>query len=233
MPFLFSRPASSPAGSLLPASLKCSPVCRAWDVRAAVMMAWRVSLPGCLFMAKLLMSSRRYRLVGVVSSGGTGSGPYSSIVSVLAICRLVLVLVVPSRRRGSYLWLLASMSCPSCLILFACYHYLVSSCFSFLISSGVSSCLPYLRCVFLVYFSPRSREACDCLICSRARLVSASRCPVSSCVSGGGGSSCAACLTCPDGVLLISSYRFVGRDGERSALMRLRNLFRGIFMNWE
>lgn len=55
-------------GSLLPASLKCSPVRRAWDVRAAAMMAWRVSLPGCLFMAKLLMSSRRYRLVGIVSS---------------------------------------------------------------------------------------------------------------------------------------------------------------------
>lgn len=29
------------------------------------------------------------------------------------------------------------------------------------------------------------------------------------------------------------SYRLVGRDGERGVLMRLRNLFRGIFMNWE
>lgn len=43
------------------------------------------------------------------------------------------------------------MSCPSCLILFACYHYLVSSCFSFPISEGVSlwSCPRY---VFLVFF---------------------------------------------------------------------------------
>lgn len=140
---------------------------------------------------------------------------------------------VPSRRRGSYPWRLASMSCPSCLILFACYHYLVSPCVSFLISSGVSLRSSCLRCVFLVSFSSRSPVACACSICPRARLVPASRRPVSSCVSGGGGSSCAACLTCPDGVLLISSYRLVRRDGERSALMRLRNLFRGIFMNWE
>lgn len=168
-------------------------------------------------MVKLLMPSRRSRLVWrgverIVFVPG----------SVLAICRLVLVLVlvlvVPSRRRGSYSWRLASMSCPSCL-LSAFYHY----------SSRLAS-----------RFSSRraSRHACLtsdvfflCLFVSL--LVSSSRCPVSPCVSGGGGSSCAACLTCPDGVLLISSYRFVGRDGERSALMRLRNLFHGIFMNWE
>ena len=166
-------------GSLLPASLKCSPVRLAWDVRAVAMMAWRVSLPGCLFMAKLLMSSRRYRLVGPVSSGGARSGPYSSPGSVLAICRLVLVLVlvVPSRRRGSYPWRLASMSRPSCLILFACYHYIVSSCFSFLISSCVSSCLPCPRCVFLVFFSSFAGVMCLLYLfpCPSRSVVSSSR----------------------------------------------------------
>lgn len=122
------------------------------------------------------------------------------------------------------------MSCPSCLILFACYHYLVSSCFSFLISSCVSLRSSCLRCVFLVSFSSRSPVACACSICPRARLVPASRRPVSSCVSGGGGSSCAACLTCPDGVLLISSYRLVRRDGERDEATRFRSLFHDIFM---
>ena len=60
--FPFALP--NPVGSLLLADLKCSPVRRACDVRAAAMMAWWVSLPGCLFMAKLLMLPRRCRLVG-------------------------------------------------------------------------------------------------------------------------------------------------------------------------
>lgn len=177
------------------------------------MIAWLISSLTCLLVVDLTVPSPRCRLVW--------RGEERAVFipgSVLAICRLVLVLVVPSRRRGSYPLRLASMSCPSCLILFACYHYLVSSCVSFLISSGVSLRSSCLRCVFLVYFSPRSREACDCLICSRARLVSSSRHPVSSCVSGGGGSSCVACLICPDGVL---SYRpIVSSDGTGSGAVR-------------
>lgn len=34
-------------------------------------------------------------------------------------------------------------------------------------------------------------------------------------------------------VPIASSNRLVGRDGERGVLMRFRNLFHGIFMNWE
>ena len=185
-------------GSLLPASLKCSPVRRAWDVRAAAMMAWRVSLPGCLFMAKLLMSSRRYRLVGPVSSGGARSGAYSSPVPSwrFAPC---------SSRPASRFSSRRASRCdrPAFDVFFLCLFH------------------PVLRWHALARFVPVPVSSVS------------SRRPVSSCVSGGGGSSCAACLTCPDGILLISSYRFVGRDGERSALMRLRNLFRGIFMNWE
>lgn len=48
---------------------------------------------------------------------------------------------------------------------------LVSSCVSFLISSGVSLRSSCLRCVFLVSFSSRSQVACACSICPRARLV--------------------------------------------------------------
>lgn len=91
------------------------------EKRAAMMIAWRVSPPACLPVVDLPMLPRRCRLVG---RGGERTVFVPG--SVLAICRLVLVLVlvlvVPSRRRGSYPWRLASMSCPSCLILFACYH---------------------------------------------------------------------------------------------------------------
>lgn len=190
------------------------------------MMAWRASSPGCLFMVKLLMPSRRYRFVG------RGGERAAFVPRFRHGWRPRARLVVLSCWYGSCPWRLASMSCP----LVSPIRFLplcVSSCFSFLISSCVSLRSSCLRCVFLVSFSSRSPVACACSICPRARLVPASRRPVSSCVSGGGGSSCAACLTCPDGVLLISSYRLVRRDGERSALMRLRNLFRGIFMNWE
>lgn len=169
-------------------------------------------MPGYLFMAKLLMLPRRCRLVG--------RGEERTVFvpgSVLAICRLVLVLVlvVPSRRRGSYPWRLASMSCPSCLILFACYHYLVSSCVSFLISSCVSSCLPCLRCVFLMYFSPRSREACDCSIlfpCPSRFVVSSSRLVMR---LGRRRSGVVMCLLDLLPMAFSSrSYRLVGRDGD-------------------
>ena len=97
-------------GSLLPASLKCSPVRRAWDVRAAAMMAWRVSLPGCLFMAKLLnfassVSSRRSRLVGrgeertVFVPGSVLAACFDELplvphpICLLSLPRLVLLLV--------------------------------------------------------------------------------------------------------------------------------------------
>lgn len=71
-------------GSLLLADLKCSPVRLAWDVRAVAMMAWRVSLPGCLFMAKLLMPSPRCRFVGRV-----GERTVFVIGSVLVICSVL------------------------------------------------------------------------------------------------------------------------------------------------
>lgn len=171
-------------GSLLPANLKCSPVRRAWDVRAAAMMAWRVSPPACLPVVDLPMLPRRCRLVG---RGG---------------------------ERGVFIPGSVMAICP----------VLVSPCVSFLISLCVSLRSSCLRCVFLVSFSSRSPVACACSICPRARLVPSSRRPVSSCVSGGGGSSCAACLTCPDGVLLISSYRLVGRDGERDGAARFRSV---------
>lgn len=163
------------------------------------------------------MSSRRYRLVG------RGVERTAFVPRFRHGWRPRARLVVLSCWHGSCPWRLASMSCP----LVSPIRFLplcVSSDVSFFISEDVSSCLPCPRCVFLVFFSSRSREACDCLICSRARLVPSSRHPVSSCVSGGGGSSCAACLTCPDGVLLISSYRLVGRDGERDGAARFRSV---------
>lgn len=184
------------------------------------MMAWRASSPGCLFMAKLLMLPRRYRLVG--------RGEERTVFvpgSVLAICRLVLVLVlvVPSRRRGSYPWRLASMSCPSCLILFACYHYLVSSCFSFLISSCVSSDLPCLRCVFLVFFSSFAGVMCLLYLfpCPSRSVVSSSRL-----VMRLGRRRIVMCclLDLPRWRSLVSSYRLVGRDGERDGATRFRSV---------
>lgn len=151
---LFLSPDPPPAGSLLLADLKCSPVRLALDVRAVAMIAWLISSLTCLLVVDLTVPSPRCRLVW--------RGEERAVFipgSVMAICRLVLVLVlvVPSRRRGSYPWRLASMSCPSCLILFACYHYLVSPCVSFLISLCVSLQSSCLRCVFLVSFSSRSR----------------------------------------------------------------------------
>lgn len=157
MPFSFLLPSPCPLLPALP-FLRTSydPAC--WvgecaggcDDCVACVVAWLL-VHGQVADVVSSVSSRRYRLVG--------RGEERTVFvlgSVLAICRLVLVLVlvlvVPSRRRGSYPWRLASMSCPSCLILFACYHYLVSSCVSFLISSGVSLCLPCPRCVFLVFF---------------------------------------------------------------------------------
>lgn len=175
-----------------PSGVGCASGC---DDGVAGVVAWLL-VHGQVADVVSSVSSRRYRLVG--------RGEERTVFvpgSVLAICRLVLVLVlvlvVPSRRRGSYPWRLASMSCPSCLILFACYHYLVSSCVSFLISEGVSLCLSCQRCVFLVFFRLVPRGNCACLICPRA-LVSFRRLVVSSRPASRGrrlGSPCA-CLIC-------------------------------------
>ena len=152
-----------------PSGVGCASGC---DDGVAGVVAWLL-VHGQVADVVSSVSSRRSRLVG--------RGEERTVFvpgSVLAICRLVLVLVlvlvVPSRRRGSYPWRLASMSCPSCLILFACYHYLVSSCFSFLISSCVSLQSSCLRCVFLVFFSSFAGVLC---------LLYLSPCPSRSVVS--------------------------------------------------
>lgn len=94
---------------------------------------------------------------------------------------------------------------------------LVSPCVSFLISSGVSLRSSCLRCVFLVYFSPRSREACDCSICSRARLVRRLVVPSRHASRAAAASSCA-CLMRSRWRLLVSfiSSRRAGRGAGRS-----------------
>ena len=135
-----------------------------WDVRVASLIAWRASLSDCLLVADLPVSPRRCRLVGRVGERTVfvprfrhGWRPRAR-------------LVVLSRGHGSCPWRLDSMSCPLVSPI-CCLPLLVSSCVSFFISGGVSSCLPCLRCVFLVYFSPRSCEACACSIRPRARLA--------------------------------------------------------------
>ena len=207
-----------------PSGVGCASGC---DDGVAGVVAWLL-VHGQVADVVSSVSSRRSRLVG--------RGEERTVFvpgSVLAICRLVLVLVlvlvVPSRRRGSYPWRLASMSCPSCLILFACYHYLVSSCFSFLISSCVSLQSSCLRCVFLVFFSSFAGVLCLLYLSpcpSRSiRLVASSR---------RASRAAAGIVMCLLDLLPMAfssrSYRLVGRDGERDGTMIFRNRFHDIFM---
>ena len=73
----------------------CPPPSGPWDVLAAMMIAWRASLPDCLLMAKLSMPSPRCRLVG----RSEGRAVFV-LGSVLAICP-VLVLVSLPRLVGA------------------------------------------------------------------------------------------------------------------------------------
>lgn len=188
-------------GSLLPASLKCSPVRRAWDVRAAAMMAWRVSLPGCLFMAKLLMSSRRYRLVGIVSSvpsrrAGRGAGR-----------------IHPRFRHGDL---------PRARLVLRLVSHLVGRLVAIVLPSMCFSC---------VFFIPFSGGMCllDLSPCPSRSVVSSSRL-----VMRLGRRRIVMCLLDLLPMAFSSrSYRLGGRSGERGGTMIFRNLFHGIFMNWE
>ena len=74
-------------------------------------------------------------------------------------------LVLPSRGRGSYPWRFASMRCPSCLILFACYYCSSrpSSRFSSRRASRRVCLAPDV--FFLCFFRLVPRGNCACLIC--------------------------------------------------------------------
>ena len=204
-------------GSLLPASLKCSPVRRAWDVRAAAMMAWRVSLPGCLFMAKLLnfassVSPRRYRLVGIASSvSSRRAGRRADRIrhwlrhGDLPCARPV----VPSRLRGSCPWRIAPTSCPRVSYLLAIITpSRPSSRFS---SRWASRCACLALDVFFLCFS-NSFAGVMCLLDlsphSSCSIVSSSRLVLR--LVGGGGSSCA-CLI--DLFPMVFSSRFIVSSG--------------------
>ena len=188
-------PLPPPALSCLLASISPPPA-GSWEEQAAMMIAWRVSSPACLPVVDFPMPPHRCRLVGrggerAIFVPGSVLAGGSVLVS---SCRLVV--------RGSCPRRIASMNCPSCLILFAFYHF-SSRRSSRLSSRRASRCSCLALDMFFLCFSVHSLASCACLICPRARLVQSSRRPshlssrlVSSCVSGGGGLSCAACLIC-------------------------------------
>lgn len=179
MPFSFLSPCPlPPALPCLLASIS-PPPSGSWDERAAAMIAWRVPFPSCLPVADLPVSaSHRCRLVG-----RRGERAVLALCSVVAICPVFVSL--PRRLMPLAACFDEIPLVPSIRFL----SLLVSSVVSFLISEGVSLCLPCRLApdvFFLCFFasSPRSPASYAYSICPRARLASSSRLPVSSGVSG-------------------------------------------------
>lgn len=167
------------------------------------MMAWRASSPGCLFMVKLLMPSRRYRLVG---RGGERAAFVPRFRHGWRPCARS---VVPSRLRGSCPWRIAPTSCPRVSYLLAIITpSRPSSRFS---SRWASRCACLALDVFFLCFS-NSFAGVMCLLDlsphSSCSIVSSSRLVLR--LVGGGGSSCA-CLI--DLFPMVFSSRFIVSSG--------------------
>lgn len=186
MPFSFLSPCPlPPALPCLLASIS-PPPSGSWDERAAAMIAWRVPFPSCLPVADLPVSaSHRCRLVG-----RRGERAVLALCSVVAICPVFVSLprrLMPLAACFDEMPLVPSIRFLSLLV-------------SFLISEGVSLCLPcrlapdvFFLCFFCLFasfsgvlclldLSPRPSR----LIVSSSRLVGRLGAAVAS--------SCAACL---------------------------------------